>query len=80
MSPFLRGFTDELVKLGAMGQVTTGTEGLNTAERVDRALSKSNPKAGEITWPVLAQRRRFAPSPATTPSYMTGAMPRAEVA
>lgn len=74
MSPFLTGFTDELTKLGAMGQLTTATRGLNTF--LD---NPNNKKAGEISPTTLAQSSRAAVSPLTTPSNLTSTMPRSEM-
>jgi len=77
MGPFLTGFADELVKLGAFGAQHTEADPYNASEPVAQAMNKyygTEAKTGLKSPPLQvapASRNPAAPSPLTTPRPMT---------
>jgi hypothetical protein len=74
MSPFLTGFTSELVKLGAFPQQSEGESAYDssTSEVLDSVMGtgiKTGLKTGQNTATAPASRSR-APTPLTTPNQM----------
>lgn len=75
MNHFLRGFTDELIKVGAFGQQTTPDDATDSSD-VGAAMKKNygpNAAVGLKSGPQatsMARRSVVAPSPLTTPSSM----------
>lgn len=74
MGPFLHGFTDELVKLGAFPQQSAGEQPYdasitNIMDQIHGSAAKTGIKSGQplVTAPVTKPR---SPTPLTSPNQM----------
>lgn len=77
MGPFLKGFTNELIKLSAFPQHHQDLSGYDATSAVQGAMDKyqgpqsaAGLKAGVPIHAAPAQKKR-APTPLTTPNHMT---------